>query len=1545
MSAILRYLSVCSLISWCTLTSLAGDPPPALRGEYHREYPAAASVSAKAATPRAGVGDWQVQTLPLGPLSGNLLGPAEVAIDSARHRLYVSARFSDSIAVVDTHINCVVAKIPVGLRPVGVALDLPEQLLFVACNLSDRVDIIDVATYEWMGYIPVGQAPQGLAYDPARFKLYVGNTADDTVTVVDLLSAAPPTVVPVGDYPFSVRYSPGLDRVYVTNTSGNSLTVIDPETDAVVNTSPTGMTPVDIAFDEAHGLVYVTNYTDGNVTTHNAAGVKQNVKVTVGPGAWGIDYDPLRQWLFVGVQNSHRLHVFDTTDNHEVRSMPASVEPQGLRLDPLARVVYNAIGGSDSIIAYDIDADDQQWILTGQDPTDVAVDSQRNTLYASIYGSNDFLAVDGADLSLIYRAPSTGLSPHGLALDEARNRLAVVNWNSNQVTFHRAGDGWLTAAQDTPNGPWDLAWDEPGDRLYISGRLSGLIGLYAGTTPLNPLATHRPTTGLALHPTQNLLYACLTALQPGDTGQMVAYNVPGSATAFSVPAGLDPIGVAVDAMRNRVYWANSDIDTLAYADALTGAATGAISVAAAPADVVVDATGRRVFVSNFLADRVSVVNTASGTPELQNEVPVGTSPWRMAYNPTTHTAYVGNRNSGTLSILSHPADPGRTPPAAPAGLAVDSLGKRVTLSWDAVDDPEVEGLDVYRSEVSETDFVRINPRRLEKTAVQFSDPNVVYGLPYTYAVVARDRYGVATPLVGAPRVTVVPQESTAAGFRVIIDDVVRVAAMGETVEYVAILEAYGGWNQPVHLACYVENGNADVEILPGPDVIPTSTGTPVTLRVRVGQATPNGAYGGVLRGEAPGLDHRAAFAVVVRPPDRPDLRVLTLNVGRTHVGAFEKQIVTGRIEPPIPDGRRYHVLVTFQNDAHAVDPASSEGILKQFLPLTDRLGFFQQDIDETRFGFYRVRAYMAANETSYVAQSMHQFYSIERGISRLFLGTDAPQSATGVLDPSRALTLEGRVIGRAPGRSSVQLEVVSPSGNSVKIPSLFTNDRGQFGVSLPFANPALPIPPIDLNEHGWYRVVGANIGSYYFVASQSDPMLLPVGDVSGADWKALLVTGLSSVSDDPRNAAARAMSDAMYGMLADRRLDAGDVFWLGDTGDGRVDGAATMMNVANALVDINGGAGPADPVLLYLCGHALPGADPALLLQGAPASGERIHRSQLGNLLGSLAATRPLVVVLDFSDAGSWIAALSGPNRALLAACGAGQDDFVAASGRLSFTSLLSTALRGSAPLGKAFAETRDRILGLPALFPGQSPAAAIPTAMADWSLAYPAGLPSVPPAFGAGQFSQLYYCGEGASLLAQVTDADGPADVGAVEALVIPADSQVDYGPAESAGLHSPEMAGLVVPLVAEPGGNLFRREGMVLARNQPYTVVFAARDAAGNVTVFEPERPSSDVHVFKTRGLVARAAETDAGQPRYAIRLSAVPAPDAVAADVDRDGLLGSGDVWALALAWGEAAPSVVLVDEEELPQLAVRADLNHDGMVDAADLLVLTAGMNGQ
>src|SRR5258706_4787745 len=117
-----------------------------------------------------------------------LLGPASTRAQNA----YITNQSSNTVSVMDTGTDTVIATIPVGVTPFGVAVSPDGSKVYVANISSNTVSVIDTAT----------------------------NTVSATITV----GPPPPDIcAPICD--MAVAGSPDGSKVYVTNTFSNSKTV------------------------------------------------------------------------------------------------------------------------------------------------------------------------------------------------------------------------------------------------------------------------------------------------------------------------------------------------------------------------------------------------------------------------------------------------------------------------------------------------------------------------------------------------------------------------------------------------------------------------------------------------------------------------------------------------------------------------------------------------------------------------------------------------------------------------------------------------------------------------------------------------------------------------------------------------------------------------------------------------------------------------------------------------------------------------------------------------------------------------------------------------------------------------------------------------------------------------------------------------------------------------------------------------------------------------------------------------------------------------
>ena len=425
-----------------------------------------------------------------------------------------------------------------------------------------------------------------------------------------------------------------------------------------------------------------------------------------------------------------------------VPTATVGTDPAGVGVDPTTNTIYVANDGSGTVSVIDgatCDGSTQSGctpvatLSVGSAPWGVAVDPITNTIYVANEGTAGTVSVidgatcDGTTFSSSGCTPvatvSVGSGPKGIGIDPTTNTIYVANNGSGTVSVIDGAtcDGSTQSgctpvatvsivASSNPSNLWGVAVDATTNTIYVTNLSASTVSVIDGATcdgttqssctPVATVSVGAEPTDVAVDPITNTIYVAnygSGTVSVIDGATCDGFTQSGcTAVPTTVSVGSSPRGVAVDPITNTIYVANegtagtvSVIDG-ATCDGTTFSSSGCtpvatVSVGAEPTGVAVDPATNTVYVANYNATSVSVIDgatcdgsTQSGCGATPPTVTVGAGPEYLGVLPSSDaspdTVYVANSGSGTVSIFGQPGAVG-SPSASDAGSG------SVTVSW------------------------------------------------------------------------------------------------------------------------------------------------------------------------------------------------------------------------------------------------------------------------------------------------------------------------------------------------------------------------------------------------------------------------------------------------------------------------------------------------------------------------------------------------------------------------------------------------------------------------------------------------------------------------------------------------------------------------------------------------------------------------------------------------------------------------------------------------------------------------------------------------
>jgi YVTN family beta-propeller protein len=249
-------------------------------------------------------------------------------------------------------------------------------------------------------------------------------------------------------------------------------------------------------------------------------------------------------------------------------------------------------------------------IPTGVSPVGVAVNGATNRIYVTNLASNSVTVIDGNTRTALATIP-VGTVPEQAAVNSQTNRIYVTNYGSNSVSVIDGETNTVIATIPVGHSPDGIAANPNTNRIYVTNYGSNSVSVIDGAinTGLSTIGLGPSPVGVGVNPTTNRIY-----VSTADDNQVSVIDGTTHAIIATIAVGENPIEVAVNPITNRIYVGNNSGDSVSVIDGVTNTVVDTIRPPGlcCPSAIAVSPNINRVYVNNY-SDYIAVIDGLTNT--------------------------------------------------------------------------------------------------------------------------------------------------------------------------------------------------------------------------------------------------------------------------------------------------------------------------------------------------------------------------------------------------------------------------------------------------------------------------------------------------------------------------------------------------------------------------------------------------------------------------------------------------------------------------------------------------------------------------------------------------------------------------------------------------------------------------------------------------------------------------------------------------------------------------------------------------------------------
>jgi YVTN family beta-propeller protein len=369
---------------------------------------------------------------------------------TAGPKVYVGNFADNTVSVVDTADNKVVATVPVAAGPHGMAITADGRTVYVTGDASSSMSVIDTAADKVVKTIDVGKTPNGVALTPDGKLLLVTVNGEDRLAFFDTGTQGLLGSVAVAK-PHTVAVSPDGKVAYVTSQAPGSaaLMVVDIAGRTLTRSILLDKTPRDGEFGYDGKAFYFTEAGVDAIQVLDPASGKVVAQIPTGASPHFVDFFRGTTRGMATVQGPGQLLLFDPATNQPLTTIAVGKQPHWIALSGDKKTAYVPNEGSNDLSIVDIASGMTTTIAVGKAPRKVVAQQVSQQAAAA-----------GAKISIA----SFAFAPQSMSVHVGD----AVTWTNNDGAIHTVTfkDGSAGATALAPGEAFARTFDHPGTYDY-----------------------------------------------------------------------------------------------------------------------------------------------------------------------------------------------------------------------------------------------------------------------------------------------------------------------------------------------------------------------------------------------------------------------------------------------------------------------------------------------------------------------------------------------------------------------------------------------------------------------------------------------------------------------------------------------------------------------------------------------------------------------------------------------------------------------------------------------------------------------------------------------------------------------------------------------------------------------------------------------------------------------------------------------------------------------------------------------------------------------